>query len=367
MFRSPWFWIVVALIAAGVALTAALGVLIWLIAAIAVAILAVLAAFLFAAYAVGRAEPLQVTSLRQAPAVDRIPVILDCDVTTGCLFREVSGGLALLYLLGEPCVDLLCVTATYGNGPVDLTRRTTRRLLDDVGRGDMPVLPGASGPNENAEENGASRHLVEAVCSRPGEIALLATGSLTNLKHAAALDPDFFRKLRGLYLMGGVTEPLVWNERRLAELNFTLDPEAAYQALHAECPVTVATGQAGLTAIFRRRQLAALQTLGDPVSRLIARQVRPWFALMRLYFQDGGFAMWDSVTALALTHPELFDFEQAFVTSTRDDLRTGRLILDCSEHGPVRVVRSVRDYDSFITAHFAAWHHLGQRIARRNP
>jgi purine nucleosidase len=266
-------------------------------------------------------------------------------VTTGCLFREVSGGLALLYLLGEPCVDLLCVTATYGNGPVDLTRRTTRRLLDDVGRGDMPVLPGASGPNENAEENGASRHLVEAVCSRPGEIALLATGSLTNLKHAAALDPDFFRKLRGLYLMGGVTEPLVWNE----------------------CPVTVATGQAGLTAIFRRRQLAALQTLGDPVSRLIARQVRPWFALMRLYFQDGGFAMWDSVTALALTHPELFDFEQAFVTSTRDDLRTGRLILDCSEHGPVRVVRSVRDYDSFITAHFAAWHHLGQRIARRNP
>jgi purine nucleosidase len=366
MLRSPWFWIVVILIAAGVALTAVLGVLIWLIAAIAAAILATLIAFLLAAYAVGHAEQPQATSLRRASTVDRIPVILDCDVTTGCLFREVDDGLVLLYLLGEPRVDLLCVAATYGNGPVELTRRTTRRLLDDVGCNDIPVLPGASGPNENAEENEATHHLVEAVCSHPGEIALVATGSPTNLKHAAALDPGFFRKLHSLYLMGGVTEPLVWNRRRLAELNFSLDPEAAYQALHAECPVTVAIGQVGLTAIFRRRQLAALQALDDPVSHLIARRIRSWFALMRLYFQDGGFAMWDSVAALALTHSELFDFEQAFVTSTCDDLRTGQLILDRSEHGPVRVVRSVRDYDSFITTHFAAWHHLGQRIARRN-
>ena len=76
--------------------------------------------------------------------------------------------------------------------------------------------------------------------------------------------------------------------------------------------------------------------------------------------------MWDSVAALALTHPELFDFEQAFVTSTRDDLHTGRLILDRSRHGPVQVVRSVRDCDSFMAAHFAAWHHLGQH-SRKSP
>jgi inosine-uridine nucleoside N-ribohydrolase len=188
---------------------------------------------------------------------------------------------------------------------------------------------------------------------------------MTNLKHAATLDPGFFEKLRGLYLMGGLTEPLIWNERPLAELNFSLDPEAAHRALHANCPITVVSGQAGLSAIFRGPQLAALQALDDPVSRLIARQIRSWFALMRLYFRDGGFALWDSVTALMLTLPGLFDYERGYVISTRDDLHSGKLMFQPGRNGPVRLVRSVRDYDSFIKAHFAAWHHLGQMMDTR--
>jgi inosine-uridine nucleoside N-ribohydrolase len=194
---------------------------------------------------------------------------------------------------------------------------------------------------------------------------LIATGGMTNLKHAAALDPGFFRNLRGLYLMGGVTEPLVWNGRRLAELNFSLDPEAAYQAIHADCPVTIALGESGLTGVFRGRQYAALQALDDPVSHLIARQIRSWFALMRLYFRDGGFAMWDSVAALMLTRPGLFEYERGCVTSTADDVRNGRLAIAPDGQGPVRVVRAVLDTDEFINAHFAAWHHLGQAVEAR--
>jgi hypothetical protein len=88
---------------------------------------------------------------------------------------------------------------------------------------------------------------------------------------------------------------------------------------------------------------------------------------MRLYFRDGGFALWDSVAALMLTQPGLFEYERGHVISTRDDLRSGRLVVEPGRHGPVRLVRGVRDYDAFITAHFAAWHHLGQIIdARRD-
>jgi inosine-uridine nucleoside N-ribohydrolase len=229
------------------------------------------------------------------------------------------------------------------------------------------VFRGAAGPDDDAAENEAAQHLAEIVSKRPGEITLIATGSMTNLKHATALDPGFFSKLRGLYLMGGVIEPLVWGERNLAELNFALDPEAAYQATHADCPITIAPGQSGLSAIFRSPQLVTLQALGDPVSRLISRQVRSWFAIMRLYFQDGGFALWDSVTALMLTQPGLFEYERGHVLSTRDDLRTGRLVVTPNRQGAVRIVHRVLDYDRFINAHFAAWHHLGKIMtARRN-
>ncbi|HEY68222.1 MAG TPA: nucleoside hydrolase [Thermoflexia bacterium] len=365
LLRSPWFWIAITLIVAGIGLTAALGVLYWLIAALATAVLVLIAVFLVAAYAVGRVEPPRVPRLRKVPPSERIPVIYDCDVTMGRPFRDVSDGLALLYLLGETCVDLLCVTTTYGNSPVDVTTRTVRHLLHRLGYDDVATLPGAAGPNEEPEMNRAARFLTTIVDNRPGEVALIATGSASNLKHAAALDPDFFKKLRGLYLLGGATGPLVWNGHRLAELNFSLDPQAAYLAIHADCPVTIATGQAGLTAVFRSPQFATLQALGDPVSRLIVRKTRFWFALMRLWFRDDGFAMWASVAALPLTHPELFEYEQVYVTSTLDDLRTGRLVVDPSEHGPVRLIRGVRDFDGFILAHFAAWRHLWRRVSAK--
>lgn len=362
MFRSPWFWIVIILIVGGIALTAALGVLYWLLAAFVVTILILLTVLLAAAYAVGRAESPQIPSLQKVPYSERIPVVYDCDVTMGRLLRDPAGGLALLYLLGEPGVHLRAVTATYGSGPIEMTTRAARRLLDRVGYADVDVLPGAAGPGEKPEANQAAHYLVNVVNERPGEVVLIATGSMTNLSHAATLDPDFFEKVRGLYLLGGMIEPLIWNGHQVAESNFSLDPEAAYQAIHADCPVTIATGQAGLTAVFRCPELAALQRLGDPISRLVVRQTRLWFALMRLWFRDGGFGMWDSVPVLAFTHPELFEFDQVYITSTRDELRAGRLFVDPSRHGPIRLVRGVRDFDGFIRAHFAAWHHLGQRV-----
>ena len=365
VLRSPWFWIAIALVVVGVALTAALGVLYWLVGAFAAAILTIIIIFLIAAHAVGHAEPPRVPRLRSPPGSECIPVIYDCDVTLGRPFRDVGDGLALLYLLGETRVNLLCVTTTYGNGPVEMTTLTTRRLLDHLGYDDVATLPGAAGPDEEPEMNLAARHLKDIVSARPGEIVLVATGSMTNLRHAATLAPDFFQKLRGLYLWGGVTEPLVWNGHRLAERNFSLDPEAAYSAIHADCPVTIATGQAGLTAVFRSPQFAALQALGDPISRLIVHKVRFWFALTRLWFRDGGFAMWDSVAALALTQPELFESERVHVTSTYDDLRAGRLFVDPNRRGPVQLVRGVRDFEGFIMAHFAAWRHLWRRVDAR--
>jgi inosine-uridine nucleoside N-ribohydrolase len=368
LFRNPWFWIVIALIAAGVAVTATLGVLHWLALALTAFVLALVITLLVAAYPIIHTKPTQIPRLQALPNSERLPVIYDCDVTMGRPFREVGDGLVLLYLLGEPRVNLLCVTTTYGNGPVEMTTRTARGLLQAVEHGDTPVLRGAASPDDTAETNKAAQYLRNIVDKRSGEITLIATGSMTNLKHAVALDPQFFTKLRGLYLMGGVVEPLTWNDRPLAELNFALDPEAAYQATHADCPITIAPGRSGLSAVFRSPQLAALQAVKDPASRLISRQVRSWFALMRLYFRDGGFALGDSVTALMLTQPGLFEYSRGHVLSTRDDLHAGRLIVNPNKQGPVRIVHRVLDYDRFINVHFTAWHHLGQQVeARRNP
>jgi inosine-uridine nucleoside N-ribohydrolase len=362
LLRSPWFWITILLIAAGVALTTALGVFIWLIAVLGAVALLNVGVFLYAAYAVGHTEPPTLPHLERVPDESRIPLIYDCDLTMGRPFRSAGDGLALLYLLGEPRIDLRGVTTTYGNGPVGMTTRTARRLLDDVNHHHVTVAQGASGPEDDPSGNEAARYLIETVNAYPNEFVVLATGAMTNLKHASALDPDFFTKVRSLYLVGGVTGELTWNERQLAERNFSRDPEAAYTVIQSVCPTTITPGQAGLTAVFRSPQFAALQSLEGSAPRLVARRIRFWFGLMRLWFQDDGFPMWESVAAMAITHPELIDFKRAHLPITIEDLQVGRLVLDPSRAGPVRLVESVRDFDSLVKTQFAAWQRLNHSM-----
>jgi purine nucleosidase len=363
LLRNLWFWIAIGLIAIGVFLTIVLDVFYWLLAAFIAACIILIAVFLSAAYNVGRAEAPQLPALKQASREERIPLIYDCDVTMGLPFRDVCDGMALCYVLGEPRLDLHLITTTYGNSAVRWTTRTARRLLQALHQDDVPVIPGASNPAEAAESNEAARHLQEIVDTHRNRITLIATGSLTNLRHAVALDEHFFKKLDALYLFGGLTRRLLWNERLLDERNFSLDPEAAYLAIHADCPVTMVTGRVGLTAIFRSPQYAQLQALDDPVSQLIARKMRFWFALMRLWFHDDGFGLWDALPTLSLTHPDLFEAQQVYVTSTRDDLARGRLYVDPSQYGPITLVTGVRDFDQLMMAQFAAWRRLGESVS----
>ena len=55
-----------------------------------------------------------------------------------------------------------------------------------------------------------------------GALAVLATGSLTNLLGAES-GPGFFGRVSAISLMGGVTGPLVVGGRPMAELNCSVD------------------------------------------------------------------------------------------------------------------------------------------------
>ena len=77
---------------------------------------------------------------------DRVPLILDCDNTMGVPGRDVDDGLALLYLLGSPQVELLAVTCSFGNSTQEVVYRNTLDLLARWGREDIPVLRGGRRP-----------------------------------------------------------------------------------------------------------------------------------------------------------------------------------------------------------------------------
>ena len=180
-------------------------------------------------------------------------IIIDFDNTMGVKGCDVDDGLALLFLLGTPGVSVEAACTTFGNNTLETVHENTLRLFGEWGL-DIPVYRGAASKDDEPGE--AARFLAQAAAENPGELSIVATGSLTNLRHAVQLDPAFFSNVREIAVMGGITESLAINGRIMDELNFSCDPAATLAVLSAPCPVTDATAHACLPAFFRREDFA---------------------------------------------------------------------------------------------------------------
>lgn len=279
-------------------------------------------------------------------------VLYDCDNTLGLPMHEIDDGLTLLYLLGRPDVELLGVTTTFGNGPIDQVYAQTTQMLRALGRGEIPVLRG-TGAREQAPTE-AAHFLAETVAAAPGEVTVLATGPLGNLRAAAELDPNFFHNLKQIVCMGGYLAPLRIGWRNLPELNLSSDPEAAHNVLNAPCPVTLMNAHVCLQAGLGWRDLRRARFWTTALRRV----VRNWLVTFGLYCGVSVFYLWDLLPAIYISEPNLFDENPVEMCSTVADLKTGTLVVADKGAGAwVNMPSRIVDREQFMTVLFAAWQH----------
>ncbi len=283
-------------------------------------------------------------------------VIFDCDNTMGRPYWEVDDGLTLLYLLGRSDIELLGITTTFGNGPIEQVHPLTVQLLRCLGREDIPLFKG-EGERGQAPTD-AARFLAETAAAHPGEISLLATGPVGNLRAAAELDPSFFRNLKQITVMGGYLHSLRIGWRDVSELNLSLDPEAAFAVLNAECPVTVMNAHVCLQAPFRWRDLRRVRHW----SRSTRRLLRNWLITLGIGCGVPEFYLWDLLPAIYISYPDLFDANPVWVQSTVKDLETGTLVISDeadrrpSESGArINMPSQILDIARFNKILFDAW------------
>lgn len=290
-------------------------------------------------------------------------VVYDCDNTLGILFSDVDDGLALLYLLAEDeTVDLLGVTTTYGNSREEKVYGATCRMLRECGREDIPVIRGGDAPGQY--DSAAADYLVEQANRYPGELCILATGSLTNLEGAFRKDPAFFEKVKEIVLMGGITEPLVFSKNTMDELNFSCDPQASCDVLTRGKDVSVVTGNNCLKVLFTtkeyRRKLYSTHT---PAGDFIRDKADLYAGLNEAVFGIEGFYNWDVLAAVYLCHPEQFEDGKRRYTLSTEDLKTGFLRAD-EQGSSVLNLPEVREAEGFREHVYRTW--LSADIAYRS-
>jgi purine nucleosidase len=251
-------------------------------------------------------------------------IIFDCDNTLGISGCDVDDGLALLYLLGCSEAEVCGITTTYGNHEIDIVYPNTKQLLEEIGHKNIIVKKGGSRKGEY--ENEASVYLAEMVHSYPGQISILATGSLTNLQGAYEIDSHFFEKVKEIVLMGGVTAPLIFAKKEMDELNFSCDPSASYHVLKYGRNLSVITGNNCLKVLFTRKEYhQELFQKEKKIAEYIRNKTDYWFGDNQDGYGIEGFYNWDVTAAVYLMHPELFEKKERYFTLSQKDLNRGYL------------------------------------------
>jgi len=296
----------------------------------------------------------------------RKKVIIDCDNTMGKPHAEIDDGLTLLYLLGCDDIELLGMTNCYANASLADVEYWTKRFLHDIDRPDIPRFSGKPFMNQNPTEwfkktwghfflnerspttgpSEAALFLVKQANAYPGEIHLLALGSMTNLLEASELDSGFFGKLAEISLMGGVLGELELHGTRCRELNLACNPAGAHRVLNnGQCPVVVMNANICLQASFSAKDMPAISFW--PGRR--KEMVREWIDVFQ-----GTFYLWDLLPAVYLSHPELFDLKKERIFSTPVDMEQGLLVK--GENGAeVIMPENILDTAKFMELVLAAW------------
>ena len=276
---------------------------------------------------------------------EKIPLIFDCDNTFGLPGCDVDDGLALLYLLGCEEVRLLGITCSYGNSSQEKVYANTKRLLKEWGREDIPVFKGAERAGSARSE--AAEFLADMAQQHRGTLAVLATGSLSNLLGAAEIFPDFFRAVQSFSLMGGITEPLFVGGRPMKELNLSCDPEASYAVLRQGKRVLLATAQNCLGSYFPKAPcLRLLRSCGKPIGPYLEKALEYWFDIYERQWNLPGFINWDVMAAVQLLHPEFFDMKKREISPTTASLQTGVLL--SADQAITVTLPEIADHDGYF-------------------
>jgi purine nucleosidase len=227
----------------------------------------------------------------------RTPVLVDCD--TG-----VDDAMALLYLLHRDDIEVVGVTSIFGNNTAARCAHNTLRVLELVGRADIPVAVGAENPLvgevtylathvHGADGLGDSGlpmevstpvspltavELIDELSARhAGRLRILAVGPLTNLAHALDRIPGLEDRIADVVIMGGAADA-PGNQSPAAEANIIHDPEAAQRVISARWTTTLVPLDVTMTEVLTEDHRARLEAAGTPVTRFVAAITDFYFA-----------------------------------------------------------------------------------------
>ncbi len=281
-------------------------------------------------------------------------MIYDCDNTIGIEGCDVDDGLSLLFLLACEEADLLGVTNCFGNNETERVYENTLKFVKELSRTDIKVYKGGLTPLDYESE--ASRYIADMARLYKGELEILATGSLTNIAGAYKYDKDFYKNVKAIYLMGGITEDLIFEKKKMDELNFSIDYNSSYEVLTNMQKVNILSGNNCLSVLFELKEYRERLKQSGDIGNYILNKTAYWFDYNEDVYGIHGFYNWDVTAACYMFYPELFEDDVREYKLSKEDLKRGYLQVSTKEdYNAVLNLPRVKDKEGFKNRVYGNW------------
>lgn len=264
-----------------------------------------------------------------------IPLIFDDD-------GSQDGMTALAFMLENPKFDIKAITIAQGIARPEIFVDNLAKMLTRLNDTDIPVGVGRSTPLEGSnafpnfirdasdtfwapfatlpsvaepiETRDAVDLIIETIRNSPEPVAILATGTLTNIAEALRRDPSIIDNIEVVQILGGAVFvpgnlPVLpvppFSTNTVGEFNIWVDPVAAQEVFEAgdrglkiQLTPLDATGKIE----FSRDDYEAWLATGTPESLISAELLN--FALTIIQSGNDPNPVWDLVAAINLSEPD---------------------------------------------------------------
>ncbi len=257
-------------------------------------------------------------------AIDKMPLIIDCD-------PGQDDALMLFMALNAPEFDLRGIVAVAGNVPLAATELNIRILADICNRADVPLYSGCDKPMQRTLITAEYVHgktgidpleiyqpqvqlqaqhgvdfIIETLTNAvDNEITIVATGPMTNIATALCKAPQLSARIKQIVMMGGAMFE-GGNVTPSAEFNVYLDPEALDIVLKAGRPIFAFGLDVTHKVMSSPKRVAAIRALGNPVAQAAADMLEFFDRYDSEKYASEGAPLHDPCTVAFLLQPEMF-------------------------------------------------------------
>lgn len=282
-------------------------------------------------------------------------IILDCD-------PGMDDSMAIVMAAKSPDLELLAVTTVNGNYPVDITSTNARKMLELLGKTNIPVARGMAHPMVRPAPGDPFTHgtdgqaenflpepamplsplhavdlIIETVRKYPGEVTILSTGPMSNLAMAITKEPEIMHQVAGIIAISGAfglnryAFANATGDTPQSEWNVYVDPDAAKLVYESGIPL-VALGLDVATHFdvnFSEADIAALEASPKAEAQFLRQAIR--------FVNGRGFEAYctiiDCMAVAYAIDPSLVEVVEGHVgVETQSPLTLGMTVLDSRHH-----------------------------------